>query len=213
MAFAETTLASACSITDSVLTVASATSIAAGRIIVCDGEIMQVTKGYVTASTQVPVLRGQLGSKTDAHVVTARIVHGDAADFGAIGAGSNVNYPTAGRTRVITSITATPSTLTLAPGGVDQIVVLNGSAAITLTIPVPTKDKDGDFLYIVNNTGAAHVPTFTGGLGGAGTNYDAVTFNATGKLFLMALACDETWQSVCAPGMGGTVTNIIGSIA
>lgn len=213
MAFAETTLSSACGANDKVLVLASATSVAVGRLLRIDDEMFKVTKDYDGTSTTVPVIRGQEGTAQLAHVVTARVVHGTAADWGANGAGSAVTYPPAGRSRVLTSITATPSTLTLAPAGVDQIVVLNSSAAITLTIPVPTKDKDGDFLFIVNNTGAAHVPTFTGGLGGAGTSYDAVTFNATGKLFLMALACDETWQSVCAPAMGGTVTNIIGSIA
>lgn len=213
MALAETTLSSACGAGDSKIVVASATSVAAGRLLVIDQEVMQVTKAYVTASTTVPVLRGQGGTAQVAHVVTARVVHGDAADFGNPGAGVAVNYPPAGRARLLTSVTATPSTLTLAPAGVDHVVVLNGSAAITLTIPVPTKDKDGDLLIIVNNTGAAHIPTFTGGLGGAGTSYDAVTFNATGKLALLCIACDETWNSICAPGMGGTVTNIIGSIA
>lgn len=212
MALAETTLSSAVAVSDTVINVASATSVAAGRIIVCDGEVMQVTKGYVTAATAVPVTRGQAGTVTAAHASSARVVHGEATDFGASGAGVSVNYPPAGRSRLVTSVSAT-GTLALAAAGVDQVVVLNGSGAITLTIPVPTKDKDGDRLTIVSNTGAAHVPTFTGGLGGAGASYDAITFNATGTMALEVIACNEVWCMAAAPALTGTVTNITAGVA
>jgi hypothetical protein len=69
--------------------------------------------------------------------------------------------------------------LTLPPAGSDLVVILNGTAAITLTVPVPTKDMDGTELTIVSNGAAAHVPTFTGGVGAAGSSYDAFTFNST----------------------------------
>lgn len=212
MALAETTLGAAVTVNDNVITLASATSVAAGRILICDGEVMQVTKAYVTAATQVPVLRGQLGTVTAAHVSSARVVHGDAADFGAAGAGVSVNYPPAGRSRQTNSITATTATLSLAPAGVDHYVTLNGTAAITLTIPVPTKDKDGDLLVIMSNGAAAHVPTFTGGIGGAAGSYDAFTFNATGTLALMAIACNEVWVMVAAIPVAGTVANVTATI-
>lgn len=211
MALAETTLGAAVTVNDNIITVASATSISAGRVLQVDGEIMQVTKAYVAAATQVPVLRGQLGTVTAAHVTSARIVHGDATDFGASGAGLSVNYPPNGRARLVTSVTAT-GTLALAPAGVDHLVTLNGTSVITLTIPVPTKDKDGDRLTIVANGAAAHVPTFSSGLGLAGSSYDAVTLNGTGTLALEVIACNEAWCMPCAPAMGGTVTNIIGTI-
>lgn len=212
MALAETTLSSAQGANDKTAVVASATSIVSGRLLLIDGEVEQVTKDYDGSSTTVPVLRGQNGTAQVAHVASARVTHGNAADFGNPGAGTAVNFMPAGRARLLESITAT-STLTLAPSGTDHVVVLNGTSVITLTIPVPTKDKDGDRLTIIANGAAAHVPTFTGGLGGAGSSYDAVTFNGTGTLALEVMACNEVWCAICQPAMGGTVTNIIGSIA
>lgn len=212
MALAETTLSGACAEIATEVSLASLTSVSAGRLLQVDGELMQVTKAYASANP-VPVIRGIGGTQQVAHVTSARVVHGDAADFGATGAGVFTNYPPAGRARKVESITATTATLTLAPAGVDHVVVLNGTAAITLTIPVPTKDKDGDRLTVVSNGAAAHIPTFSGGLGGAGTSYDAITFNASGTLALEVIACNEVWCMAAAPALTGTVTNITAGIA
>lgn len=210
MALVRTTLSAAVGVDDTSIVVASATSIVAGRIIRVDQEWMVVQKDY-SSGTTVNVRRGQLGSKTSAHVVTAGVVHGDAADFDTPGAAVPVNSPIV-RPVVITSITAT-GTLTHAPAGSDHRVILNGTDVITLTVPVPTVDMDGDQLTIISNGAAAHVPTFTGGLGGAGASYDAVTNNATGKFALTVFAANATWQIPVAPAMTGTVTNITAGIA
>ena len=163
MALAETTLSSAVTVNADEIVVASATSIVAGRIILVDQEMMQVTQSYVSGTT-IPVLRGRDGTANSAHVATAQVIHGDAADFGAPSAGTEVQYPTV-RPTLVQSISAT-GTLTLPPVGCDLRVILNGTGAITLTIPVPSKAHDGTMLVIVSNGAAAHVPTFTGGLGG-----------------------------------------------
>lgn len=210
MALAETTLSSAVTVNADEIVVASATSIVAGRIILVDQEMMQVTQSYVSGTT-IPVLRGRDGTANSAHVATAQVIHGDAADFGAPSAGTEVQYPTV-RPTLVQSISAT-SSLTLPPVGCDLRVILNGTGAITLTIPVPSKAHDGTMLVIVSNGAAAHVPTFTGGLGGAGSGYDALTFNSSGKLSLVAFAANETWNLVSAAGLSGTVTNIIAGIA
>jgi hypothetical protein len=210
MALALTTLSSACALTDKQIVVASATSMAAGRLIRIDGEVMQVTKDYVSGTT-VPVLRAQNGTQQFAHVVTANVVHGLASDFSDPGAQTEITYPTL-RPCLVRSVTAT-STLTLPPAGCDLRVILNGTGAITLTVPVPTKDMDGCCLTIISNGAAAHIPTFTGGVGGAGTSYDAFTFNATGRLALQVYAANETWQMIAAPGITGTVTNITAGVA
>lgn len=211
MALATTTLSSAVAVTDTSIVVASATSVAAGRLILIDQEMMQVTQGY-TSGTTVPVLRGRAGSKTSAHVVTANVVHGAASDFSdAAEGGPVVTYQTQKAT-ILQSITAT-STLTLPKAGTNLTVVLNGTAAITLTVPVPTKDMDGNELNIVSNGAAAHLLTFTGGLSGAGGSYDIVTINATAPSAFKFIACNALWIAYCQPPMGGTVTNIIGSIA
>jgi hypothetical protein len=212
MALAETTLGSACTAGAKTITVASATSIGVGTLLKIEDELFRATKAYVVGSTEVPVTRGLGGNAQVEHPSGARVTHGTAADFGNPGVGTPVSFPPAGRARVVTSVSAT-GTLTLAPAGVDHVVILNGTSVITLTIPVPGKDKDGDRLTVVANGAAAHVPTFTGGLGGAGSGYDAVTFNGTGTIALEVIACNELWVMATAPAMGGTVTNIIGSIA
>lgn len=210
MALVRTTLSSAVGVDDRSIVVASATSIVAGRIIHIDQEWFQVTKDYVSGTT-VPVIRGQQGSQTSAHVVTAGVVHGDAADFDTPGIQTTIGFP-AVRPTLISSITAT-GTLVHAPAGCDHRVILNGTSVITLTVPVPTVDMDGDMLIIVSNGAAAHVPTFTGGLGGAGSGYDAITNNATGKGAWVVIAANATWQIPQAPALTGTVTNITGGVA
>lgn len=210
MALATTTLSSACSITDNTIVVASATSMAAGRLILIDQEMMQVVQTYVSGTT-VGVLRGRDGSKTVAHVTTANVTHGAASDFDNPTDQTSTGYPTQRATKIV-SITAT-STLTLPDAGSDLRVILNGTSVITLTVPVPTKEMDGCELTIIGNGAAAHVLTFTGGLGGAGTSYDVVTINATAPTAMKAIACNGLWLAVFGPAMGGTVTNLIGSVA
>ena len=210
MALAETTLSSAVTVNADEIVVASATSIVAGRLILVDQEMMQVTQSYVSGTT-IPVLRGRDGTANSAHVATAQVIHGDAADFGAPSPGTAITYPVV-RPTLVQSISAT-GTLTLPPVGCDLRVILNGTSVITLTVPVPSKAHDGTVLMIVSNGAAAHVPTFTGGLGGAGSGYDAITNNATGKMALLVIAANETWQIVQAPALTGTVTNITGGVA
>lgn len=211
MAFATTTLSSAVTVNDNSIVVASATSMAAGRLVIIDGELMQVAQSY-SSGTTIPVLRGRDGTAVAAHVVTANVTHGLASDWGTPGAGSVTSYQPAGRSRLVTSVTAT-SSLTLAPAGQDQLVILNGTSVITLTIPVPTKDKDGDLLWVVSNGVAAHVPTFTGGLGGVGAGYTALTVAAGANLCIVAIACDGAWNVPSAPAWTGTVTKVTGGIA
>ena len=213
MSLATTTLSSAVTTTDTSIVVASATSMAAGRLILIDQEMMQVGQGY-TSGTTVPVLRGREGSANLAtsHKATANVTHGTAQDFNAPPAQSYTGYPLP-RSRQIISLTAT-STLTLPTAGEDMLVILNGTSAITLTIPVPTKDMDGCTLTIAGNGAAAHLYTFTGGLNGAGSSYDIVTGNAGPIPFLMQVtAVNGAWMVPCCPAMGGTVTNLIGSVA
>lgn len=212
MALAETTLSSAVALNDKSIVVASATSVAPGRLVQVGGEMMQVTKDYVSGTT-VGVLRGQAGTIQSTHPASERVVHGDAADF-ASGASRVSAYSPSGRARRIVSYTGTTAaTCDLPKPGEDLVVVMNGSAINTLTVPVPTKDLDGCMITLINSAAAAHVVTFTGGLSGAGNNYDVVTWNASGQAALQVIACNEVWVPVFAPPMGGTVTNIIGSIA
>lgn len=211
MALATTTLSAAITAADSSLKVASATSMAAGRLILIDQEVMKVANSYVNASTTVPVIRGYDGSAAAAHVITANVTHGDAKDFSSPPSGTSVTYP-AMRPVYIQSVTAS-STLTLPSAGCDWRVILNGTSVINLVFPAPTKDMDGMLLHVVANGAAAHTIQFTGGIDAAGSNYDVVTNNATGQACLTAIAANGAWCVPAAPGITGTVTNITGGVA
>ena len=210
MALATTTLSSAVAVAATSVVVASATSFAAGRLVLVDQEVMQVAQNY-TSGTTVDVLRGVNGSAPVTHVVTSNVTHGDATDFSTAASQEIIGYQ-ASRATVISSITAT-GTLPLPKAGTDARVILNGTSVIALTIPVPTKDMDGTVLTIVGTGAAGHTLTFTGGLSGAGTSYDVVTTNSTAPIALTAIACNGLWNSFVATPMAGTVTNITGTVA
>ncbi len=212
MSLAETTLSSAVAINDTSIKVASATSMAEGRLIEIDGEKMKATKAYVTSSTTVPVIRGLDGSAQLAHPASARVIHGEPSDFGDPGAGTLSTSAPAGRPTKRVSISATGS-LTLPQPGENLLVVLNGASAITLTMAVPTKDLDGCELTFVANGAAAHVLTFTGGLGGAGSGYTTVTMNGTKPVAFRAIACNEVWIGLVGIPAAGTVTNVTATVA
>ena len=213
MALATTTLSSACAATDNSIVVASATSMAAGRIVLVDQEFMKVNAGYVSGTT-VGVLRGQNGSSVVAHVTTTNVTHGASGDFSNPPAGiaASVNLP-ASRAFKLYSQTAT-GTITLPITGENILLVLNGTSVIAVTVPVPTKDMDGTMMFISGNGVAAHTVTFTGGLSGAGTSYDVITVNASAPITLGPfVAVNGLWQCAVAVPMAGTVTNITGTVA
>ena|SRR5262250_3221566 len=215
MALVRTTLASACGISDTSIVVASATGFTAGFLVRIDGEDMLVGKAY-SSGTTIPVIRAQNATYAAAHVTSAGVVCGVASDWTTPAPQTLTNFPMV-RARLITSITTTPATpalTSICTPGSDSVVLLNGTSVIALTVPVPTKDMDGDLLWIASNGVAAHTVTFTGGLSGAGASYDVLTVNAAAPVLLGPfMAVNSLWQvSVSAP-MSGTVTNIIAGIA
>lgn len=212
MALATTTLSSAVAVNDNSIVVASATSMAAGRLIRIDDEWMQVVSSYVSGTT-VPVLRGQQGSVVAAHNASANVDHGLGSDFSVAPAGvANSAIVPSQRARRIISLSAA-ATLSLPASGEDLMVILNGTSVIALTIPVPTKDLDGCELSIIGNGAAAHTLTFTGGLSGAGSNYDVITVNATAPIACKFVACNGLWTAYAQVPIAGTVTNITGTVA
>lgn len=211
MALATTTLSSACAQGDQSIVVASAASIAVGRMILIDQELMQVAQSWVSGTT-IPVLRGRDGTAQLAHKVTANVTHGLASDFSTPAPQDMVTYSVADRPVICQSISAT-STLTLPPGGTDTRIILNGTSVITLTIPVPTKDMDYNKLTFLSNGVAAHVLSFTGGLGGAGSSYVKWTNNATAPSGFEVYACNGLWLGCTMTPAAGTVTNITGTIS
>ena len=205
MALTRTTLASAFAIGDAQIVVASATGFAAGRIVRIDDEFFVVQSNYSSGVT-IPVRAGQLATQSTAHVASAGVVVGTAADdWDSPGSNVRSNSPLSGRARRTVSITTTPSTLTLPTAGSDTTVILNGTGAIALTVPVPTTDMDGDTIMFTNNGAVAHTLMFTGGLGGVGATADVVTFKADQKQAVLVVACNATWNLVGVVGGAATV--------
>lgn len=200
-------------VSDVEIKVTSATSVAAGRVLVVDQEVMKVRKNYVTGSTLVPVLRGQHGSASLAHQAGANVTHGDPSDFDNPPAQASTAYPVAGRSQILTSYTASGA-ITLPNAGEDVIAVLNGTSVLAMTVAAPGKDIDGCKLFIQGNGAAAHTVTFANGLSGAGSSYDVLTVNATAPVLLGPfMAVNGLWQAPVGVAMAGTVTNITATLS
>lgn len=206
-----TTLSAACAVVDTSIKVASAASVAVGRFIVCDNEQMQVTKGYVAASTTVPVLRGLGGTVTKAHPSGASLSHGAAEDFSNPGPGNSpVNWPNI-TTTVVSSYTA-DGAITLPTSGTNAIAILNGTTQWDMTLAAPTNEITGSILYIVGNGKSAHTVTITAGIGNAGSGYTVMTFDTGGQCMVVFMACNGVWVPVPST-MSGTLTAIDVAVA
>ena len=193
--------------TDNVITVASATSLTAGRLIRIDGEYMEINQAY-TGGVIVGVLRGQEGSVTAAHQSGANVVTALASDLAS--APSQVNegvlYP--GQMSVTTTSYSAAGAIAF---GLSQwtVAIINGTGALAMTLAVPTKDQDGCYLHIVANGKAAHTVTAASGLGNGGASYDVGTFSATLAMSSLLVACNGFWVSVgptTATAIGGSPT-------
>jgi len=214
MALTQATLSSANAIDDSKLVVSASTGFAIGYKVRIDGEVYQVSKGYVAGSTTVPVLRGQEGTVASAHPSGAKVLVGAASDteWGTMPAGAPVIYPVAGKAVVTASYSASGA-ITLPQPGSDVIAYLNGTSVLAMTIADPGKALDGSKLSIRANGAAAHTLTFASGLSGAGSNYDVITMNGTGPISVDFVAVNGLWHELVQTPMAGTVTNITGTVA
>lgn len=195
MALATTTLGAAVAVNDNSIVVASATSVAAGRLLRVDGEWMQVTQSYVSGTT-VPVLRGRDGSAVLAHVSGANVTHGLASDFGTPPAGVNVSVTNPAQPAL--PIYSYGVAGAISPVG--GIHVINGTNALAMTIVSPTKDQDGTLLIVIANGKAAHTLTYTTtGFGNGGASFDVATFSASLQVGCILMAMNGIW---CVIGNG-----------
>lgn len=184
------------------IVVASATGFSASNLILVDQEVMVVGKSYVSGTT-IPVLRGQNGSVTAAHVASANVTTFLASDITSQGPQTVTQFPVAGKARVVTSVSAT-ATIAGYPGQ-DAVFILNGTTAIPITITAPTKDMDGSLLIVVGNGKAAHTVTVSGGVGAGGTGVDVGTFATGAQISMPFIACNGVW-TLLEGFVGGTVT-------
>ncbi len=211
MALATTTLAAACTEIATSIQVAAATSMAPGRIIIIDGEQMKVQQSYDGTSVLVPVLRGKGGTRNAAHVSGAYVTHGLASDFANPATAQAVSWPPGTRTRSVVSYTAAGA-ITLPVPGEDLVVILNGTAAVDMTIADPTKDLNGCIVYVCAGGAAAFTVTAAGGFGAGGGSYDKLTFAAGAQVAIWMIAADGAWVVPNSPAIAGTATNLLATI-
>lgn len=206
MALTTTTLNGAVALTDSSITLTSATGLVAGMYLFCDGEWMVVAKDY-TSGTTVNVLRGRDGSAQAAHVTGANISFGNVSDFANSGApslGAAINVP-----NVMTTTMTSYSAAGAIAFGVSRwtTAIIDGTNALAMTLANPTKDQDGIMLLIVGNGKAAHTVTYTAGLGNGGSNLDVLTCATGAQQSLLLVAANAIWVQVPSV-LAGTLTNI-----
>jgi len=194
MALIRTTLASALTVNDNVISVAAATGVMEGMGVLIDAEWLQITTAYkIGSGVNLPVLRGRNGSATTEHAIGAGVTIGTAADFANPPAQSPVavNAP-ANRVREIKSV-GVAGALPLPKPGTDLFLMLTGTTVLAMTLANPGKDQDGDILTVANISPAAHTVTYTGGFGGVAAS-DVVTFPAApASAAFTAIACNERW--------------------
>lgn len=209
MAITTTTLSAAVAQGDTTITVASATSFAAGSLILIDQEWMQVAKSYVSG-TGIPVLRGQDGTVQAAHKSSANVRMGLATDFGNPVAQTVTQNPNV-RGRTLTSYSAAGAISFPTPGS-DAVAVINGTGALAMTLANPTTDMDGCVLTVIGNGKAAHTITYAAGFGNGGGSYDLLTFASGAANSVQVMACGGFW--VTLPSLiGGTATAVTVTIA
>lgn len=209
MAITLTTLSGAVVVDQNTISVASATGAASGTFVLVDQEVMEITDGYVSGLV-IPVLRGRESSATQAHATGAQVKFFLGSD--------QVNFPpqqvaavpisSPSRSRI--SYTAAGA-ITLPVPGSDVDAVLNGTAALAMTLANPTTDMDGCRLTVVGNGKAAHTVTYTAGLGNVGAAADVITFKADQSQAVRLLACGGFWvtegmtvagaATIAAPGL------------
>lgn len=219
MALTATTLSGAITADQVSIRVASATGFGKGKLIRVDDEFMlQTADADSNATTTIPVRRGENGTVAKAHPASAVVLVGSAsnvngpADFAGSQVETALSYPLAGRQRRVSSYSAAGA-IALPSPGTDEVAIMNGTGTEAYTVAAPTKDMDGCKLLIAAGGAGAKTITFAGGLSGAGASYDVITLNATAVAALEVVAINGLWIAPFQPAMGGTVTNLIGSVA
>jgi hypothetical protein len=213
MALTTTTLSAACNPTDVQISVTAATNFAAGNLVQIDNEFMAIANSYVSG-TKVPVRRGINGTtvSTLVHPSGANATTGTGSDFASPNASVIAAYALSARRRRVTSYSAAGA-IDLPTAGEDVVAILNGATGFDYTVAAPGKDLDGSLIVILSNVGAtSNTVTFTGGLSGAGSSYDKITFNSTAPVCVTAYAANGLWISPSAVAIAGTVTSLIGTI-
>jgi hypothetical protein len=152
----------------------------------------------------VPVRRGLNGSAQVAHAITSGVNTGLGTDFPAAGVvGTAEPQMYASRQGELRYAYGASGALTPSGG----LHMLNGVAALAMTLAVPSTLIDGDEMIIVGNGKAAHTVTFATAMGDGGANLDVATFAAGGQLCMRLIAANGIWVWAGGAVLAGTQTN------
>lgn len=173
MALVRTTLSGALTTNSKSIRVASATGIAAGRVVKVDAELMYVQAVNPDVSTEFSVLRGYGGTTAVAHNTGAPVT-----------AGANTDWPTplpAQSDGVPVFSYAAAGALTVAAGQHQ----LNTGAASAMTLANPSLAQDGQQMEIIAGSAHAYTVTVATAFTGAGAGTVATFGGAVGDNFLI----------------------------
>jgi hypothetical protein len=163
MSLTRTTLAAACAAGDRSIKVASATGFLAGRKIVIENEQTQIES--VDGTTIKLGIRGQNGTKDEAHNIKAPVVVSD----GTVG-----DFPSVGPNQKLTGTYGAAGAIAVPE--VDAQIALASGAASAMTIADPSVAQDGLKLSIMALTAHAYTLSSTNGFGAGGGSLDVCTF-------------------------------------
>jgi len=206
MALTYTTLSAAKAANDSTIKVAATTGFARGKTIKIGREFFSQTAE--ASGSFIPVFSGQSGSVQSAHASGSVVAVGDGSDF--TQAVSQLAEPIPNNNQWnLPLFDYAASGAVAVTGGLHQLL---GTAALTMTLAVPTKEQDGQLHVTYSNGKAAHTLTLATAAGDAGSGYTVFTFPAGGQTSVAFIAANGIWVPFPGP-LAGTVTNIDVSIS
>lgn len=201
MALTATTLAAACTASDTTLKVTSTTGFAAGQPMKVDDEYMWISS--VPASGIVVVRsRGAEGSFAEPHDILSNVqTSATFSDFPNVFPGTgalHLPYP---------EVTALGQTQTLTvPYAGQFIYIITKATAATITLPTPSKALEGTLITFTSQTAAAHVVSGSSliGDGVSGSPHSTCTMAAYIGCSLTLCVCNGIYNVVSSTGV--TVT-------
>lgn len=162
MALVKTSLAATAAAGATRVTLTSGTSVAVGRFLKVDAEIMLVQSAVDNSTTQWNVMRGIAGTAAVAHANLAPAIHGAPADFTVPVGAPVVSYDATGA---------------IAIPVVDTLILLTKAGVAAMTLAAPALDQTNT-VTVVAASAQAHTITYTAGFYGDTTSSDVATFTA-----------------------------------
>jgi len=211
MSITATTLASACSATDTIINLTSATGVTAPNFQTAGGiTVLQIDQERMLViaapnGTFVPVLRAQGGTVQVAHVNGARVTIGLPTDFSPIvdilGSLMMNTQQVGSRTQNAVFLSGSAdAVLSSVPG----YYVIKTAGVDAVTVPTPVAADEGNIIEIWSDTANAHTVTAptTNFAVGAAANKTVCTFPARPGAGIALRVCNLNYHLMYSSGTG-----------